>query len=52
MVKEYEEAQKKIVVLEREVEGMRNRDTPPPEEPARSAPAPPPPSAGCGCVVM
>eukprot|EP00903_Cladosiphon_okamuranus_P007913 g7641.t1 len=52
VVKEYEEAQKKIVEMEREMEGMRNREMPPPEEPARAAPTPPPPSGGCGCVLM
>eukprot|EP00752_Nemacystus_decipiens_P012726 g11275.t1 len=52
VVKEYEEAQRKIAVMEREMEGMRTREMPPPEEPAMTAPAPPPPSAGCGCVVI
>lgn len=51
VMKEFEEAQRKIVVLEREMEEMKNQEMVLPEEASR-APAPPPPtSAGCSCVI-
>lgn len=53
-MKEHEEAQRKIKVLESEMESMRaGAAAAPPKEPTRESPSQRPPAAGgCGCVVM
>ncbi|CAM9435783.1 unnamed protein product [Ectocarpus sp. 6 AP-2014] len=52
VIKDYEEAQKRVSDLEREMAGLRNRVTTKPEDTPRAATPPPPPPAGCSCVVM
>lgn len=53
VVKEYEEVQRKVVALEREMDGMKRRSAAPAEQAPREAPSQHPPAAGgCGCVVM
>lgn len=52
VIKDLNEAQKKIDLLEVEMEEMRSKEMEHSERAPTVAPSPPPPAAGCGCVVM